>query len=131
MVDPFDRSRRFPLAAPRLVAPRPPGRNDLLAERERLARQEREASARLDKLRGELDEVSNQLGVAGPAPVRESERDPALWMVNQDRSRRGLPPLTDLPPGPPQPKRGGPIDAAATAKAIVAAGKKARCHFAV
>jgi hypothetical protein len=122
----FDRSRRFPTTAPRLATPRVPTRNDLLALRERLAREEREAAARLDKLRGELDELSNQLGVAGPAPMRESERNPALWMINQDRSRRGLPPLAEVPPGPAQPKRGGPIDAAATAKAIVSAGKRAR-----
>jgi hypothetical protein len=103
----FDRSRGFPRTAPRLATPRVPSRNDLLVERERLAREEREAATRLDKLRGELDELSNQLGAAGPAPLRESERDPALWMINQDRSRRGLSPLTELPPSPPQPKRGG------------------------
>jgi hypothetical protein len=115
---------RFPRTAPRLATPRPT-RTDLLAARERLARQEREASARLDKLRGELDELSNQLGVAAPGtPMRESERDPALWMTNQARARQGL--LTALPPGVPQPKREGPIDAAATAKAIIAAGKRAR-----
>jgi hypothetical protein len=120
MGDLFDRSRRFPIAAPRLATPRVSSRNDLLAERERLAREEREAAARLDKLRAELDELSNQLGVA-----RESERDPALWMVNQDRSRRGLPPLTKLEPSVPQPKP-QKIDPAKTAKAIVAAGKRAR-----
>ena len=91
----FDRPSRF--AAPRLATPRVPTRNDLLAERERLARQEREAAARLDKLRGELDELSNQLGVAGPAPMRHPSPIPRLWMVNQDRARRGLPPLTELP----------------------------------
>jgi hypothetical protein len=122
----FDRSRRFPTTAPRLATPRPPDRNSMLAERERLSREERLAAQRLDQVRSELDELSNQLGVARPAPVRESERDPALWMVNQDRSRRGLPPLTKLEPGPAQPKRGGPIDAAATAKAIVSAGRRAR-----
>jgi hypothetical protein len=121
----FDRSHRFRLAAPRLATPRVLTRNDLLALRERLSVEERAAAARLDKVRGELDELSNQLGVAGPAPVRESERDPALWMVNQDRSRRGLPPLTKLVPSVPQPKA-QKIDPAKTAAAIVAAGRKAR-----
>jgi hypothetical protein len=121
----FDRPSRFPTTAPRLATPRVSSRTELLATRERLAIEEGSVSARLDRLRGELDELSNQLGVAGPAPLRESERDPALSMVNQDRSRRGLPPLTKLEPAVPQPKR-GPIDAAATAKAIVAAGKRAR-----
>jgi hypothetical protein len=116
---------RFPKAAPKPATPRVLSRNDLLAERERLAREERETAARLDKLRGELDELSNQLGVAAPAPVRESEKNPALWMINQDRSRRGLPPLAEVPPGPPQPKP-QKIDPAKTAKAIVAAGKRAR-----
>jgi hypothetical protein len=119
----FDRPSRF--AAPRLATPRVPTRNDLLAERERLARQEREAAARLDKLRGELDELSNQLGVAAPAPMRLSETNPALWMTNEARARQGLPPLTELPPGPPQPKA-QPIDPAKTAAAIVAAGRRAR-----
>jgi hypothetical protein len=106
----------------RLATPRVLSRNDLLAERERLAREERQASQRLDALRGQLDELSNKLGVA----QRESERDPALWMTNQARAHQGLPPLKELPPGPPQPKRGGPIDAAGTAKAIIAAGRRAR-----
>jgi hypothetical protein len=66
----FDRSRRFPTTAPRLATPRVLSRNDLLAERERLAREEREATARVDKLRGRLDDISNQLGIAGPVPVR-------------------------------------------------------------
>jgi hypothetical protein len=96
-----------------------------LAERERLSREERLAAQRLDKLRGELDELSNQLGIAGPAPLRESEKDPALWMINQDRSRRGLPPLAEVPPGAPQPKP-QKIDPAKTAKAIISAGRRAR-----
>jgi hypothetical protein len=123
----FDRRPpRFPvLATPRVGAPRVINRNDLLAERERLAREERLASERLDKVRGELDEVSNQLGVAGPAPVRESERNPALWMANEARARQGLPPLTELPPSVPQPKA-QKIDPATTAAAIVAAGRRAR-----
>jgi hypothetical protein len=116
---------RFPRTAPRLATPRPPDRNSMLAERERLAREERLAAQRLDKVRSELDELSNQLGVAGPTPMRESERDPALWMVNQDRSRRGLPPLTKLEPSVPQPKP-QKIDPAQTAAAIIAAGRKAR-----
>jgi hypothetical protein len=124
----FDRRPpRFPFAAPRLATPRAPTRNDLVAEQARLAREERLASERLDRLRGQLDEIGNQLGGAAPGTtLRESERDPALWMVNQDRSRRGLPPLTKLEPGAPQPERGGPIDPVKTAAAIVAAGRKAR-----
>jgi hypothetical protein len=122
----FDRPSRFPTVAPKLATPRVPTRNELLAARERLAREESEASARLDRVRGELDELSNRLGVAAPAPVRESEKNPALWMINEDRSRRGLPPLKELPWSPPQPKRGGPIDPVKTAAAIVAAGKRAR-----
>jgi hypothetical protein len=72
-----------------------------------------------------LDELSNQLGVAGPAPVRESEKNPALWMINQDRARRGLAPLTELPPAVPQPKP-QKIDPTALAKEIVSAGRRAR-----
>jgi hypothetical protein len=118
MVGPFDRSRRFPIAAL--------SRNDLLAARERLAREECEAEGRLNKLRGELDDIANQLGGEAPgAPLRESERNPALWMVNQDRAHRGLPPLTELPPGPPQAKR-EKIDPAKLAKEIVRAGRRAR-----
>jgi hypothetical protein len=130
MIEPMIDRRPFRLSAlpaPRLVAPRPPARNDLVAERERLAREERLASERLDKVRGELDEVSNQLGGASPGTTaRDSEGDPALWMVNQDRSRRGLPPLAKLEPGAPQPKRGGAIDPIATAAAILSAGRNAR-----
>jgi hypothetical protein len=120
----FDRPSRFPRTAPRLATPRVP--TDMLARREQLAIEERAAAARLDALRGELDELSNQLGVAGPAPLSEAQREAgALWMVNQDRAHRGLPPLTVLPWSPPQPKP-QQIDPAKTAAAIVAAGRRAR-----
>jgi hypothetical protein len=49
------------------------------------------------RLRGELDDISNQLAGSEPgAPVRESERNPALWMTNEARAHQGLPPLTEL-----------------------------------
>jgi hypothetical protein len=118
----FDRPSRFGKVPPKLATPRVPSRNDLLAERERLAREEREAAARLDGLRDRLDEIGNRLAEPPPPP----EKDPAaLFMVNHIRARQGLPPLTELPPMPPQPKA-QKINPTELAKQIIRAGKRAR-----
>jgi hypothetical protein len=66
---------------------------------------------------------------AAPAPSRPRCDPIALGIVNSARVRAGEPPLTVLPDlGPVQP-RAEKIDAAATAAAIVKAGKIARAEI--
>jgi hypothetical protein len=136
----------FSVPPPLLAAPRTMTRNDAIARREALAREEARLSQRIDALRGEMDDLSNQLHGGGPSPpipprpspppgqpppppgLRETKSLTTIEFINAGRRAQNLPPLTanDIIEGPPQPQRVAKIDAAATAAAIIRAGQVAR-----
>jgi hypothetical protein len=109
--------RRFQVlgSVPPVLGDLPRLRNQLVASRERLAREEAKASAHVDSLRSIMDDMSNELAqqqidpkraaafilraharatgeVRAPLPPRGSV---ARLMVNADRKRRGLEPYGD------------------------------------
>jgi hypothetical protein len=90
------------------LAPRAPSRNQLLASREKLAREERAAAEQVRQLRSILDDMSNELAQRPIDPKRAA----ALIIAAGDRARAGAP--VKLPP------RGS------TARLIVVSGMRAR-----
>jgi hypothetical protein len=92
----FRRFRSVSGVSPLMAAlPRVPSRTNLLAERERLAIEERRAVERVEQLRSRLDDLSNALDRPGPSSAQPIERRPqavALAIVNAGRRARNEPP---------------------------------------